>query len=824
MSNRRTIGKPAADATAPIRKARSTTKSSAPKPAESKAATRRSAAKIGPDATASLSPAPSAPKGRRTSTPPVSPAPESTVAHKTAAPAAKKAVKGPEADLPKTRKAATAQRSLDRAPVAAKTATTTATKRAAKTIAKAVAKPVAKAAPASTPAPAEAPARASAPAATAKRSSARHKALETPAALPRYAVRPSQRRAQAEPVIAPVVPPAASLAHAPPAPKAEAPKTAAAEPPPLGSGPIDLEAFAGNLARLVEEGGKAMAAYMRPREEGLIQDDVAEDIADVMKTIGNVAEYWLADPKRTVEAQARLIGGYLELWSSTLKRLSGKEAKPVAEPPPRDTRFMDAEWNTNPFFDAVKQTYLLTANWAENMVEEAEIDAHTKHKAEFYVRQIASAVSPSNFVLTNPELLRTTLASNGENLVRGMKMLAEDIEAGGGDLKIRQTDNSKFKVGENLAVTPGKVIFQNELMQVIQYAPQTESVLAVPLVIIPPWINKFYVLDLTPEKSFVRWAVAQGLTVFVVSWVNPGPELAEKGFEDYMKDGVLTAFDVAKKASGSRDFHAVGYCVGGTMLAMTLAWLAASGKEVGLRSVTFLTTQVDFTYAGDLKVFIDEEQVAHLERKMLEAGVMDGRKMANAFNMLRANDLIWPYVVNNYLKGQAPFPFDILYWNSDSTRLPAANHSFYLRNCYLDNRLAQGSLMLAGKTLDLKKIKLPMYSVATREDHIAPAASVFLGLQMFGNPGRFVLAGSGHIAGVINPPARGKYQYWTGDAPTGKLDDWIAGAQMHPGSWWPDWFAWIEQQDDTRVPARIPGKGPYKPIEDAPGSYVKVKA
>lgn len=787
MSNRRTTGKPATDAKTPLRTARSTTTTTGPKAADSKAATRRSAAKLATEATATEPVSKPATKRPQKATAPAKPTVESKARTKATTPEApRKAVRGGPAKpaAPSSAKAARTPPAVDLAPI--------------------------------TPA---------APDRAAKRP--RAKAAEQAAALPRYAVRPSQRRAQAqaETLAAPVPPPqAVPTAPAQPAAQPGAAKPGAPEPPPLGSGPIDLQAFAGNLARLVEEGGKAMAAYMRPREEGLIQDDVAEDIADVMKTIGNVAEYWLADPKRTVEAQSRLIGGYLELWSSTLKRLSGKEAKPVAEPPARDARFMDSEWSTNPFFDTLKQTYLLTANWAENMVDEAEIDAHTKHKAEFYVRQIAGAVSPSNFVLTNPELLRTTLASNGENLVRGMKMLAEDIEAGGGDLKIRQTDNSKFKVGENLAVTPGKVIFQNELMQVIQYAPQTESVLAVPLVIIPPWINKFYVLDLTPEKSFVRWAVAQGLTVFVVSWVNPGPELADKGFDAYMKEGVLTAFDVAKKASGSKDFHAVGYCVGGTMLAMTLAWLAASGRDVGLRSVTFLTTQVDFTYAGDLKVFIDEEQVAHLERKMLEAGVMDGRKMANAFNMLRANDLIWPYVVNNYLKGQAPFPFDILYWNSDSTRLPAANHSFYLRNCYLDNRLAQGSLMLAGEKLDLKKINLPMYSVATREDHIAPAASVFLGLQMFGNPGRFVLAGSGHIAGVINPPARGKYQYWTGEAPGGALEDWIAGAQMHPGSWWPDWFAWIEQQDDARVPARIPGKGPFKPIEDAPGSYVKVKA
>lgn len=645
------------------------------------------------------------------------------------------------------------------------------------------------------------------------------------AGQPRYALRPSQRRAEAsrtqekEPAKAATVPPTTPARPSSPTPRS-APE--AASPPPAG--PIDLPTFAGNLARLVEESGKAMAAYMRPREEGLVQDDVAEDIADVMKTIGNVAEYWLADPQRTLDAQSRLIGGYLELWSSTLKRLSGQETKPVAAPPPRDGRFMDPEWNNNPFFDALKQTYLLTSNWAENMVEEAEIDAHTKHKAEFYVRQIASAVSPSNFVLTNPELLRTTLASNGENLVRGMKMLAEDIEAGGGDLKIRQTDSSKFQVGENLATTPGKVIFENELMQLIQYAPQTENVLALPLVIIPPWINKFYVLDLTAEKSFVRWAVEHGITVFMVSWVNPGPELAGKGFEDYMRDGVLKAFEVAKRAAHVEHFHALGYCVGGTMLAITLAWLAAARKDVGVRTVSFLTTQVDFAQAGDLKVFIDEEQIANLERKMLETGVMEGRKMANAFNMLRANDLIWPYVVNNYLKGQAPFPFDILYWNSDSTRLPAANHSFYLRNCYLDNKLAQGKLLLAGLPLDLRTIDLPMYSVATREDHIAPAASVFNGLQLFGARARFVLAGSGHIAGVINPPARGKYQYWTGGPPEGKLEGWIDTAELHPGSWWPDWLQWLEQQDEHRLPAREPGGGVFAPIEDAPGRYVKVKS
>ncbi len=654
-----------------------------------------------------------------------------------------------------------------------------------------------------------------APRKTAAKKARAKPAATTPAAAATAAAAPA-RAALAEKAAAP------GKAAAPAKPAAA--RAAAPEEPPREAKPgaVDLEAFASNLARLVEEGGKAMAAYLRPREDGTVKDDIAEDIADVMKTLGHVAEYWLVDPQRTVEAQSRLIGGYLSLWSSTLKRLGGEEAEPVARPATRDGRFNDPEWSNNPFFDALKQSYLLTSNWAEGLVKEAEIDPHTKQKADFYVRQIAGAVSPSNFVLTNPELLRTTLASNGENLVRGMKMLAEDIEAGGGELKIRQTDTSKFRVGENLAATPGKVIFQNELMQLIQYAPTTATVLSIPVVIVPPWINKFYILDLNPEKSFIRWAVEQGLTVFVVSWVNPDPSLRDKGFEDYMREGVLKAIEVAKQAAASPQVHAVGYCVGGTMLAITLAWLAAAGEDAGIRSATFFTTQVDFSQAGELKVFIDEEQIASLERKMLESGVMEGRKMANAFNMLRANDLIWPYVVNNYLKGQAPFPFDMLYWNSDSTRLPAANHSFYLRNCYLDNRLARGRLELAGRRLDLSRITLPTYSLATREDHIAPAASVYLGVQLFGRPTRFVLAGSGHIAGVVNPPAREKYQFWTGPQPAGALEGWLPQAEMHPGSWWPDWLAWLTAHDATKIPARTPGGGVFAPIEDAPGSYVRV--
>jgi polyhydroxyalkanoate synthase len=426
-------------------------------------------------------------------------------------------------------------------------------------------------------------------------------------------------------------------------------------------------------------------------------------------------------------------------------------------------------------------------------------------------------------VLTNPELLRETLTSNADNLVRGMQMLAEDIEAGDGDLKIRQSDPNMFALGRNLALTPGKVIFQNELMQLIQYAPATKKVLKRPILIVPPWINKFYILDLTPEKSYIKWCVDQGLTVFVISWVNPDAKLAEKSFEDYMREGVLAALDAIKKATGESKVHAIGYCVGGTLLAVTLAYLAAKRKD-RIMSATFFAAQVDFTFAGDLQVFVDEEQISAVERHMRERGFLEGKKMANAFNMLRSNDLIWPYVINNYLKGKAPLPFDLLYWNSDATRMPAANHSFYLRNCYLTNKLSKGEMEIDGTVLDLGKVKAPIYNLATREDHIAPAKSVFLGSRSFGGPVRFVLTGSGHIAGVVNPPAKKKYQYWTGAAPKGDdVEAWLAGATEHAGSWWPDWFDWIKDQDSKKVPARKPGGGKLAPIEDAPGSYVKVR-
>jgi polyhydroxyalkanoate synthase len=587
---------------------------------------------------------------------------------------------------------------------------------------------------------------------------------------------------------------------------------------------VDIEAFARNLARVVEEGGKALAAYLKPREEGKIKSEVSEDVIDVVKTLGQITEYWMSDPRRAVELQASLGRAYLDLWAAAVRRMAGEPAPPTVAPDPRDKRFADPEWSQNQFFDFLKQAYLLTAQWADRLVKNAEgVDEHTRQKAEFYVKQIANAISPSNFVLTNPELLRDTLSSNADNLVRGMHMLTEDIQAGRGNLKIRQSDANAFEVGRNLALTPGKVVFQNDLIQLIQYEATTKEVMKVPLLIVPPWINKFYILDLTPEKSFIKWCVDRGISVFVVSWVNPDAHLAGKSFEEYMNEGVIAALDAVEEATGEKKVNAIGYCVGGTLLAITLAYLAAR-KQDRVLSCTLFAAQVDFTYAGDLLVFVDKERVKQLEDHMKSQGYLEASRMANTFNMLRSNDLIWPYVVNNYMKGKKPFPFDILYWNSDATRMPSANHSFYLRNCYLENNLAKGKMELGGVKLDLHQVKVPVYNLATREDHIAPAKSVLAGSKFFGGPVKYVLAGSGHIAGVINAPGKPKYQYWTGGKPSGTdVDKWMSKAEEHAGSWWPDWLEWLASHGDEKVAARAIGGGKLKPIEDAPGSYVKVR-
>ncbi len=586
----------------------------------------------------------------------------------------------------------------------------------------------------------------------------------------------------------------------------------------------DVEVLSRNVARMIEESGKVFAAYLKPREEGRAPQSVfSEEAAEAVKSIGQVAEHWMSDPQRAVRAQTELSTRMLELWSQTFRRLSGAAAEPVAKPDASDRRFADPEWTSSPVFDFLRQAYSITTDWANRLASEAEgLDPHTRDKAKFWIRQIASALSPSNFPVTNPELLRETLRENGENLVRGMHLLAEDIAAGKGELRIRQSDTSKFELGVNMATTPGKVIFRNDLHELIQYSPTTETVFKRPLLIVPPWINKFYVLDLNPEKSFIRWAVSQGLTVFVISWVNPDERHRHKSFESYMREGVLEALTQIEAATGEKTVTAIGYCVGGTLLAVSLAYMAQVGDR-RIDSATLFATQVDFRDPGDLKVFVDDGQIRAIEAQMAETGYLDGAKMANAFNMLRPNDLIWSYVVNNYVKGKTPTPFDLLTWNSDSTRMTEANHSFYLRNCYLNNSLTKGEMVVGDRRLNLKDVTIPIYNLATREDHIAPAKSVFTGAQYFGGPMRYVLSGSGHIAGVVNPPSKAKYQYWLGPDHAESLEDWLRQAKEYKGTWWLNWINWIAEQSPQKVPARIPGEGSLKPLCEAPGTYVKLR-
>ncbi len=612
----------------------------------------------------------------------------------------------------------------------------------------------------------------------------------------------------------PVATPVAEAAPKPAAPPAPAPKPAAES----GSTVPNFERMAENMALAMEQGGKALAALVKPVEQGKVKASFTDDIADALKTFGHVAEYWLADPRRTIEAQTSISSNFLGLWSNTLRRLNGEEEKPYVPVDPRDKKFAAPDWQTNPYFDFLRQAYSLTNDWASSLVEKADLDKQTHDKADFYLRQLAGALSPSNFIATNPELLRTTWAAEGENLARGMKMLAEDIEAGGGNLKIRQSSGGKFELGVNLATTPGKVVFRNDLIELLQYAPTTTEVFRRPLLIVPPWINKFYILDLNPDKSFIKWAVSQGLTVFCISWVNPDARHADKDFYAYMREGVFAALEQIEKITGERQVTAIGYCVGGTLTAATLAYMAAKGDD-RISSATLFTTQVDFTDPGDLKIFADEDRIKNIELEMEMVGYLEGRSMANAFNMLRPNDMIWSYVVNNYLKGIEPMAFDLLTWNADSTRMPRANHSQYLRGCYLENKFAKGEMVMGDEKLSIGKIKIPVYNLAAKEDHIAPAKSVFNGAKLFGGEMRYVMGGSGHIAGVINPPGpKPKYQYWTGPSPSGAFEDWVAKAEEHPGSWWPNWIEWIAAQAPEKVPSREPGGGKVAPLATRPAN------
>ena len=547
------------------------------------------------------------------------------------------------------------------------------------------------------------------------------------------------------------------------------------------------------------------------------------DMASVGNAFLDMTSKLMARPDHLVSAQMSLWQDYFVLWQDTMLSVYGDNGDAKAERA-SDRRFKHDDWEESIFFEFIKQSYLLTARWVLSTVREVEgLDDKTAKKVDFYTRQFVDALSPTNFVLTNPEVLRTVAETGGQSLLNGLSNLLDDLERGKGKLAIRMTDLEAFELGKNVATTPGKVVFQNELMQLIQYTPSTEEVYRRPLLIIPPWINKFYILDLQPKNSFIKWAVDQGHTVFVISWVNPDEELAEKDFDDYLRQGSLTALDAIEAASGEKEVNAVGYCLGGTLLAATLAYNSAA-KDRRLKSATFFTSMLDFSEPGELEVFIDEDQIKSLEKIMDKRGYLEGSEMATTFNMLRANDLIWSFFINNYLLGKEPFPFDLLYWNSDSTRMPAKMHSNYLRSMYLENRLCvPGGMELLGVPLDLGKIKTPSYFLSTVEDHIAPWRSTFSGSQMLGGPVKFVLGGSGHIAGVINPPAKQKYGYWTNSKAAKDADDWFETAQSNEGSWWLDWDQWVTGFNGDKVPAREPGSGQLKAIEDAPGSYVKVR-
>ncbi|CAA2140822.1 alpha/beta hydrolase [Hyphomicrobium sp. ghe19] len=584
----------------------------------------------------------------------------------------------------------------------------------------------------------------------------------------------------------------------------------------------DPETFASNLLKAFERGSAAFAQLAERPDSKIGPYTPASEFSAATETISALVRKWLADPVKLAEAQGEFVRQFAALWNNVLQRMMGFGVPPLIRPGVGDNRFKDPEWDNNPYFDFCKQAYLLACKWAEDQLAATpDLEPYERHRAEFYLRQLTSAYSPSNFPVTNPEVLRETIATNAQNLLNGANLLAEDLKRSGDLMKISQTDPTAFELGRNLATTPGKIVFQNALLQLIQYAPTTEQVRYRPLIMVPPWINKYYILDLTSSKSLIKYVVDQGFTVFVVSWVNPDEHLADKTFEDYVLEGILEAVRAVQEETGVEQINALGYCVGGTALSTGLAYLAQRGEEP-FKCCSLLTTQVDFSLAGDLLLFTDDTQLASLDALMNERGFLDGSRMANVFNMMRPRDLIWPYVVNNYLLGKKPFPFDLLFWNQDSTRMAAANHKYYLREFYNENRLAKGEMTLGGIKLDLKKIKLPIFSVATREDHIAPAASVFRGIQMFGGPVEFVLAGSGHIAGVVNPPEKVKYQYWTGGKVMTNVGSWEASATEHPGSWWPYWIDWLSQQSGGWVPAREPG-AKLGIIEDAPGSYVKAR-
>jgi polyhydroxyalkanoate synthase len=666
------------------------------------------------------------------------------------------------------------------------------------------------------------------------------------AAMPAPAMKPATVAAAKKPAAQPASKPApkATAAKPQPAPQPSAPHPESATPQSArraasaaglsaaGFGELSslspaqregLEKLSANLARaaLTAQGAIAEAALRQADRPAALSPDPFHVGPALTEVMGRLA----AQPDRMMRAQADLFSRYMDLWHASTRRMTGEHVEEVVKPAKGDKRFLDPDWSDNPMFDVMKQSYLLTSNWLNDLVAEVEgVDPISKRRVEFFTKMLTDAFSPSNFLISNPAALREVAATNGESLLKGMENFAADLERGGGQLSISQTDFTPFKVGENIATAPGKVVFQNELIQLLQFSPTTETVHEIPLLIFPPWINKFYILDLRPENSMIRWLTSQGFTVFVTSWVNPDQHLATRTFEDYMLDGVYAASQAVMTQCKVDQVNTVGYCIGGTMLSCALAYMAAKGDK-RIASATFFAAQQDFSEAGDLLLFTDEAWLKDVETQMdSEGGVLSGSAMATTFNTLRANDLIWSFFVNNYLMGKEPKPFDLLYWNADQTRMPKALHLFYLREFYKDNKLAQKTLVLGGQTLDLADVKIPVFVQSSKEDHIAPYRSVYKGAKLFGGPTEFMMSGSGHIAGVINAPVARKYQHWTNTALPDTAQEWIDGAVEHPGSWWEHWAKWLADKSGKMVAARDPAEGPLKPLEDAPGSYVKVRS
>jgi len=587
----------------------------------------------------------------------------------------------------------------------------------------------------------------------------------------------------------------------------------------------DAEKLGETVTKIAEQSQRLVKDFIERQSKDAGGEYQVLDPADMARSFQELTQRMMADPAKVYESQLKLWQDYTNLWQASLKRMVGEPSEPVIEPSPGDRRFKDEQWSENPVFDYIKQSYLLASRYLHERVRETEgLDRHSAEKADFYTRQYIDAMAPTNFAMSNPEVLRRTVETGGENLLAGLSNLLDDLERGKGKLRVKMTDMERFELGENVAVTPGKIIYQNELMQLLQYTPSTDTVYKRPLLIIPPWINKYYILDLRPKNSFIKWAVDQGHTVFVISWVNPDEKLADKHFEDYMFEGPLAALDAIEQATGERECKVIGYCLGGTLLACMLAYMAKQG-DTRIKAATFFVTMMDFSDPGELGVFIDEEQLAKMDEQMEKTGYFDGSSMAEAFNLLRANDLIWGFVINNYLMGKDPFPFDLLYWNSDSTRMPSQMHSFYLHNFYEQNLLCQPNGISFGDVgIDVSKVQTPTYFISTKDDHIAPWMSTYAGTRLLSGPVRFVLGMSGHIAGIVNPPSANKYGYWTNDELPADCSDWLAGAKSHEGSWWLDWKKWVQRYNGKKVPARVPGDGKLAVIEDAPGSYVKVRA